>query len=382
MASVQDYVKNYGNISFTEKPFCPEDAVAMCMSFYMPLDKVVSPSFDDEPRQFDEACRALYEYRGGKHKPVGLVLVKGISKLLMNMAEQKRYSEMKVLACTETYNAKPAVQFNSATYFLPDGKIVVLFRGTDDTLAGWKEDLDILASKDGIPSEPLALEYLKEVATRFEGDIIVCGHSKGGYVAQYAVLNTEPEIRERIVEYYNLDGPGMPNYDYISEDVYKEMLPKYRHYIPQSSLIGMMLAHDDDYKVVKSRKLTGPMQHDMLTWCFNGDKLHELPGVTNICKKTDLIFYDLRNNCSDEQISATERALGAVIEGIGQRGLLDVKSHAGSSLKGGKRAYKNLDEETKATLKETMKYAKKAIKKASKEVKSGNYRTVAQRLEK
>ena len=54
---------------------------------------------------------------------------------------------MKVVACTRVYQEKPAVQFEAATFLLPNGKIVVLFKGTDDTLVGWKEDFDILTQK-------------------------------------------------------------------------------------------------------------------------------------------------------------------------------------------------------------------------------------------
>ena len=293
MSFVKDYVDCYGYLSFKDKPFTKEDNVAMCMSFYMPLDKVVSPSFDDEPRPFADVCNDMFALRGNVHKPVGLVLTKGISELLMAMAEQKRYNEMKVVACTDNFCEKPAVQFNACTFLLPDGKIVVLFRGTDDTLTGWKEDLDMLASKEGIPSEHLSVEYLKEVASRFDGEIIVCGHSKGGYVANYAVLNSDKEIRDRVIALYNNDGPGFATYDYLTSDVYKEILPKYHHLIPQSSFIGMMLLHDADYTVIKSTGLVGALQHDLLTWVFDGDKLVECEDITKRAKVSDLAFYDI-----------------------------------------------------------------------------------------
>lgn len=379
MYNVTSYVNDYGNLSFTEKPFCDEDNVALCMSFYMPLDKVVSPSFDKAPVPFDKACNDLFALRGNKHKPVGLVLVKGISKLLMAMAAQKRYSEMQVVACTDTFENKPAVQFNAVTYLLPTSEIVVVFRGTDDTLTGWKEDYDILASPNGIPSEPLSVAYLAEVAKRYDGDIIVCGHSKGAYVAQYAVLNSEKEVRDRVKLLYNNDGPGFATYDYYHNGAYQELLPRYKHFVPENSFIGMMLMHDDDYKAVKSSKLTGPMQHDLLTWKFNGDKLVYSDDTKKMSKIADLTLYKMVKELSPEQITAVDTALTAVIDGIGQRGLLDVKSHVGASLKGGKRGYKELDEETKKLLKATMKDSKRLFKEAKRAVKNGEYSTAAQR---
>lgn len=346
----------------------------------MPFDKVVSPSFDDAPVPFPKACQDLFDYRGGKHKPVGLVLVKGISKLMMACAAQKRYADIQVVACTDHFNEKPAVQFNSATYLLPTGQILVLFRGTDDTLTGWKEDFDILAYDEGVPSQQYGIDYLEEVAGRYDGDIIISGHSKGGFVAQYVAMHSRKEIRDRVIAVYNNDGPGLANYDYLDSGVYEEMKDRYHHLIPESSLIGIMLAHDDDYtKVIKSNRLTGPMQHDMLTWQFSGDKLVTVSEPSKACKIGDLVFYDIRTNYSKEQISTCEKALGAVLAGIGQRGLLDVKAHPVASLKGGKKAWKAIDKADKAILKATMKDAKKSFKTAKKTVKSGGFRTVAER---
>ncbi|MBQ9227676.1 MAG: DUF2974 domain-containing protein [Eubacterium sp.] len=384
MSHVIDYVRNYGHIPFSEKPFCDEDNVAINMSFYMPLDKAVSPSFDDEPVPFSEACQKLFALRGNKHQPVGLVLVKGISQLLMAMAEQKRYSEIKVVACTDNYGKRPAVQFNAATYLLPTGEVLVMFRGTDDTLIGWEEDLNILTA-GGTPSDELSLAYLAEAAKRFDGDLIVCGHSKGGYVAQYAVMNSPKEIRDRVKYLYNNDGPGLASYDYLQGDraVYNELLPRYRHFVPQSSFIGMMLAHDDDYIAVKSSKLTGAMQHDMLTWLFDGDKLRIAKKGTNKKSKiSDLMFHAVRDNITPAQSDAVALVVGEVIEGTGQRGLLDVKRHVGATLKGGKAAWKAIDKGTKKEFKGSMKLMRKSFGKATRAVLAGRYEGVNDRLSK
>lgn len=379
MSFVNDYVDCYGYLSFNDKPFTKEDNVAMCMSYYMPLEQVVSGSFDDDPVPFSDACNKLFELRGNEHKPVGLVLVKAISELLMAMAEQKRYSEMKVVACTDYFNKKPAEQFNAATFLLPNGTNVVLFRGTDDTLAGWKEDLDIVASESGIPSETLSVQYLKDVAEHFDGDIIVCGHSKGGYIAQYAVINSEKEVRDRISALYNNDGPGFASYDYYNSEVYKEILPRYHHLIPESSFIGMMLLHDSDYTVVKSKGLIGPIQHDLLTWIFDGDKLVTCEDTTRRSKVTDLVFYDIVNNFSKEQIDAASDAVEKLFEGTGQKGLLDVKEHLMDALKGGVEAWKNIDENEKKLLAATFREVAGSVGKSVKAVAKDEIPSVDER---
>ena len=379
MATVMDYVKNYGNISFKEKPFTDADNVALCCCFYMPFEEVVSASFDDEPVSFENACSKLFAHRGNKHKPVGLVLVKQISMLMMEMAKQKRFAEIKMLACQSEFATKPAVQFNAATFLLPDGKVLVVFRGTDDTLVGWQEDADIVAY-GGTPSDALSIAYLSEVAKRYDGDIIVCGHSKGGYVAQYALMNSPKEVRDRVVALYNNDGPGLANYDYYSKEAYAEMLPKYKHIIPQSSFIGMMLAHDDDYMIVKSKRFIGAMQHDFLTWKFVGDQLDTAEEITNKSKLSDLVFNDVVGNASDEQRAALGKVLEIMVSGINQHGLLDVKANVFASIKGAKKAWKSIDKDTKTAFKSILKYARQSIKKSRKMIKNGEYQSVRQRL--
>ena len=345
MPNVIDYIEKYGNTSFCDVPFGEADNVALCDMYYMPLELAVSDSFDDEPVPYDVAANKIFDLRGRKHEPVGLVLQKYISEVMMAMADKSRFAEMKVVAAVRIYEKKPAVQFEAATFLLPDGNIVVLFKGTDDTLIGWKEDIDILTKK-GIPSNMLATEYLEKVANKFDGKIIVCGHSKGGFIAQYATLFCKKEIRDRIEKVYNNDGPGFWDYSYLESEAYAEMLPKYRHFVPQSSFIGMMLAHDYDYTVVKSDQVLGPLQHDLYSWQFTGRKLKKVDDLTPMGKLNDGILHDLVDNLTDEQEQVLDEVFDVVIAGINQEGLLGVKDNLIPSLKGGAEAWRSLDKGT------------------------------------
>lgn len=345
MANVIDYINNYGDISFCDVPFDEADNVALCDMYYMPLDEVVSDSFDDEPVPYKDAANRIFDMRGRKHEPVGLVLQKCISEVMMAMADKKRFAEMKVVAAVRVYEKEPAVQFEAATFLLPDNTVVVLFKGTDDTLIGWKEDIDILTKK-GIPSNMLATEYLEKVAKKFDGKIIVCGHSKGGFIAQYATLFCKKEIRDRIECVYNNDGPGFWDYSYLQEKSYAEMLPKYRHFVPQSSFIGMMLAHDNDYTVVKSNQHLGPLQHDLYSWQFDGRRLIKLDELTPVGKLNDGILHDLVDNLTDEQEQVLDEVVDVLLAGVNQKGLLDVKDNLLTSIKGGAEAWRSLDRDT------------------------------------
>ena len=345
MANVMDYIKKYGDISFCNMPFGEADNVALCGMYYMPFDKVVSDSFDDEPVDYKTASDEIFELRGRKHTPVGLVLLKNISEQMVLMSKYKRFQEMKVVAAVRVYEKAPAVQFEAATFLLPDGKIVVLFKGTDDTLTGWKEDFDILTKK-GIPSNRLSIEYLEKAAKNFDGNIIVCGHSKGGFIAQYAALYSSKEVRDRIEVVYNDDGPGFWDYSYLESETYAEMLPKYRHFVPQSSFIGMMLAHDNDYEIIKSNQILGPLQHDLNSWQFSGKKLVRAEELTDMGKMNDGVLRDLVGGLDDESEKVLDTVLDKVLSGVNQTGLLDVKKNFVPALKGGVEAWRSLDRDT------------------------------------
>lgn len=376
---VKDYVDKYCDVSFTERPFCDGDNAAICSISYMTFENVVSDSFDAEPMKFDEMCKRMYIYNGNRHVGVGLVLPKAISVQMMEMAKHKRFAEMKCVGFVEKFSVVPAVQFAAATLLLPDGTAVVVYRGTDDTLVGWKEDTDILTTK-GTPSHKLAVEYLNKAGAKFGGDIIVIGHSKGGNMAQYAALNCEKEIRDRIKLLYNNDGPGFWDYEFMKDESYEELLPKYKHIVPCSSLVGMLLYHDDDYIVVKSKRHLGPLQHDIATWELDGTAFAAIPELTTLGKVTDLTFAEIFGRVNDRSAKEFEKVATAVVEGIGQKGLLGVSKHVASSYKGMKKAWNSFDNETRAIVKGVFAGTVNVAKDSLRTVKEGKFTTVAERI--
>ena len=369
MANVVQYVKQYGYISLDQMSFGAGDDVALCAVFYMPFEEVVSADFSAEPIPFPNACQRLFEKRGREHKPLGLFITKYNSVLMMEMGKMKRYSEMRVAACRSNLDAAPSKQFAAMTFLLPTRQIVIVFRGTDDTMEGWAEDIDMVNSTDGVPSSKDALSYLREAAARFEGDIILCGHSKGGYNALYAALHADDPIKKRITAVYNNDGPGFADGSYLSSDAYKELLGKYHHYIPQSSFFGMMLHHDDDYQIVKSNKPLGAFQHDLLTWQFVGSRLMPAKKTTFESRFNHAFFHALKEEVTDDEVAAVDEAARKLMEQSESTRLLHYKTHSVDSLKHAFDAVKLLDKETKKALKTVIKKsfvsAKKAIKDKS-----------------
>lgn len=141
-------------------------------------------------------------------------------------------------------------QFSAITFFLPDDTIYVAFRGTDDTLVGWKEDLNMSYS-EYIPAQEDAVKYLEDIARRNKLPLIVGGHSKGGNLAIYASAFCKESIKSRIMRIYNNDGPGFSK-NVVENKKYKNIVEKIYTYIPQTSIIGRLLNHEGKATIIKS----------------------------------------------------------------------------------------------------------------------------------
>lgn len=172
-------------------------------------------------------------------------------------------------------------QFGALTFKIKEGLYYIVFRGTDNSVTGWKEDLN-LSYRDVIPAQEDALAYARKVMDQYEGRFCLGGHSKGGNLAVYTAMNLPDEYQERLVAIYNHDGPGFAKHVYESEK-YKKIRPMIHKTIPESSIVGLLWEEDDNYKVVKSKTI-GPWQHITYTWIVEDDKLLEIEDVDRFAK--------------------------------------------------------------------------------------------------
>ena len=371
MAGTKEYIAEFGSKSFEELPFSDSDALTLCEMFYMPLEQTVSSSFDDEPVEFSKAANELYALRNYKHKKLGLMITKNASVNMVAMAATQRYCDMKIYAVNEVYSFQPAIQYCAGTFILPDGTLVVIFRGTDDTIAGWKEDLDLFVKKNP-PAYELALNYIEKLASHKDGNFIICGHSKGGNIALHTALKCSDEVRHRIKGIYNCDGPGYHDFGIFHLGTYDEILPVYKHYVPSSSMIGMLLAHDYDYKAVKSSRLTGAFQHDIGTWQIDDGEIVTLPDVNKMAKLTDAAISRVCSFATDEVTTAIDNITTLVIGGIGQETLTETAKHIASSIKGISEAIKEISPVDKDIIKEAFKGSGKFLVETVKDIKNSN----------
>ena len=154
-------------------------------------------------------------------------------------------------------------QFSALTVRIPDGPCYITFRGTDDNIYSWKENFH-MAVMDAIPAQTDALHYLQWAMDAYNGNFIVCGHSKGGNLAMYASSMLPPAMQDRITSVYSFDGPGFQD-AFLKKEGYLRILPKLHSLIPQNSLVGVLLSTGKEPEVVTSSSF-GVRAHNGFTW--------------------------------------------------------------------------------------------------------------------
>ena len=166
------------------------------------------------------------------------------------------------------------------TYRLDLDTYLIVFRGTDDSIIGWKEDFHMTYMKE-IPAQKQALEYLEEFFTQHpKQKVIVAGHSKGGNLAVYATSQIQPELQEKVSAVYTYDAPGLQVH--LTETTgYQDVIPKIHRFVPQGSVIGMMLEVPDTPIVVKSTALGGIAQHKTFSWQTEGTHFVQLEEISS-----------------------------------------------------------------------------------------------------
>lgn len=273
MGTVLDYLKEYGDYTLTEKPFNEVDSLILSQFSYLKFDEML-PEEQEAVKDVMLSAPATISLEGlFRHEKYDSLYGderyrRDNTALFLGMYGSRRFHDLKIMNYVNRIDLDTEMQFSAATFVLPDGMIYVAFRGTDETIVGWKEDLN-LAFSEPVPGQRMSVEYLNRAAETFAGDFSVGGHSKGGNLAVYASMNCREEVRERIVTIYDHDGPGFRP-EVKAQGAYDRIADRIRKTVPRSSLVGMLLYSEGGYKVVESRTV-GLAQHNPYTWLVRED---------------------------------------------------------------------------------------------------------------
>ena len=296
MSDLFDYLQWRGDLSFAQDPPNAVDALIFSGLSYIRFGDSIMEKTNPQV-SFSAAAGEIVNPEdnvAGKYRPqVKLAdaagdffaledyesrcLLKRDLELLRLAAATRRFGEARLFACRDVLLEEEGTQFAAATFLLDDGSAFVAFRGTDTSMVGWQEDFN-MSFMQVVPAQLQALDYVRQVDGELWMPLRLGGHSKGGNLAVFAAARSSPAVQSRILEVYNHDGPGFN--EYLMGDVgYQVMVPKIRTYVPQSSVIGLLLEHEEPYTVIRS-KTVGLLQHDYYSWEVRGPGFVPMEEVT------------------------------------------------------------------------------------------------------
>lgn len=382
MANMLDYLDWRGDVPFSADPFNDVDSLVLSEAAYVDYEGIV-PGLEEEAAadslrmgaipvvRIADVVRRFWKLHSEAEILNSGTLYKLAPYVLDKLCSGARFGDMLVGGYVNTVSQEKNEQMSAITFFLSDGSAFTAFRGTDDTLIGWKEDFTFSFMKE-TEGQKSAVEYLnrlygrrpdagaKEGTAAEAGDvqekadfpIRVGGHSKGGNFAVFAAAFCDKEVRDRIVRVHTNDGPGFLE-EVTEAEEYLEIMPRVNSVIPEESLFGVLLNSRYYHKTVKSSE-KGIWQHDALSWQIMRNRFEEADDLSegSILMKRAIEAW-VYGMTPEERRDAVDSVF-TLLEDTGMENVSEIAAEQFRSIPELLRAYKNLDASEKHKLHETL----------------------------
>jgi hypothetical protein len=326
MGTLSDYIKWRGDLEFWQDGFNTIDNMVLSCISYVPLDGVFE-KYGAEVIDIKDVNQIYFEHFHDEKKFREGSILRDAPITLKNIADTNRYRHVKIRNYVSKLELNKTLQFAAMEFLLPDGTSYVAFRGTDDSIVGWKEDF--MLALEEVEAERQAVAFLNSIASENDRMLRVGGHSKGGHLAMYATAMCDANIRERILNVYSNDGPGFME-KVAKSKAMKDICPKLISIIPEESIVGLLMEPVGEPIVVKSTALA-VAQHNLATWCIEGKQLITTEDVSKAAKFVDQKLKENIYKMSDEELNEFVDNLFSIFEATGAITLSEVKK---SGLKG------------------------------------------------
>ncbi|MDO4493078.1 MAG: DUF2974 domain-containing protein [Clostridia bacterium] len=316
MPNAIDYIAWRGDLSFDISPLNEADILLFTfvgtpdLTGFVPADAGAVP--------LPEALDAYY----AAHPETGQLGLIGSTYTLTAMERMRhaeRYSGVLLTMFANKVIPEITEQFSALT-LRSNGLNFVTFRGTDDSLTGWKENF-LLACRTTMEAQNDAVRYLTRVANAFDGPIVVTGHSKGGNLGVWAAVNAAPEIRERIVSIVSYDGPGF-NADLFGKPEYAELESRITTVVPESSVVGMILRNAGALRIVRTNTM-GITGHDAFTWEMDRRGLLPAEDLSETSRAFHKTLEDVFSRMNEEELCKLVDGIFEVLDASGAANLSD-----------------------------------------------------------
>lgn len=271
--TIIDYINRIGSETLADSPFNEVDSLILSQFSYLKFDCFV-PGIGSELKPI--TLKDIYESEQYDSLYADERYRKNNTALFEAMMNSKRFGGIKLSNFINIIEVDKETQFAAVVIEFDEGMVYVAFRGTDENLVSWKEDLNMALLRP-IPGQIRSVKYLNRVSDYLPEHFCVGGHSKGGNLAVYSSMFCDKQVQDRIEVIYNHDGPGMRE-ELINDESYAAIHDRIRMTVPRSSLVGMLLLNHDTYSVVESKNI-GIMQHDPFGWKVDGYSFKYADGI-------------------------------------------------------------------------------------------------------
>ena len=345
LSNLFDYLTWRDDLTLAQSPFNEVDGAILARVSYFPFD-LISLS-EESAITLGEAAVAFLSVPDMQQK----VLFREDYPLMEALAESPRFKDMKLLSYRNTFDTENEIQFSAVTLQLAEELYYVSFRGTDNTLIGWKENFN-MGFDSPVPAQLLAVDYLRALADRLPGQFLLGGHSKGGNLAVYAGAFCDEELQSRVTEVYNFDGPGF-DAKLMGQPGYDAVCGRVHTLIPQSSVVEMLLEHEEEYTIVHSTQM-GLLQHDIYSWEVERDRFIHLETVTDGSLFVDRTVKDWVAGMDYDRREAFVEAVYGVLSETNARTLREMNENRVGSTLAVLRSLKEMDEPTRKLVSEVV----------------------------
>lgn len=348
MSGILDYIDWRGDVSFEVSPFNEVDAIILCQLEYNKLNSLVPESFTPKGPTLCEIANSFFVAPDVEdRKDIGSLINPDTIELLKAAGKSRRFGMLRVCGYREVLDFSKDEQFAAVTFSYKSKKQnwnAVIFRGTDDYLVGWKEDFNL--SYKVIPAQEDSVEYLNSASKILSGGFYLAGHSKGGNLSIFAAVNANASTKKKILDIYNFDGPGFSEEFFESKD-YLEIETREHTFVPQNSLVGMLLYHADGYVTVESSESTGIKQHDPFTWQVLGTHFVERPDITEQSKFISKTICEWLKVLPTEQKQVFVETLFGILEGTDAKTNAELSANPLESMKKVLKVTTHINQDTK-----------------------------------
>lgn len=351
MADLFDYLTWRSDLDFHQSPFNPVDNLIFSQIAYMPMDGIVPGQDDNGGISVRLAAEILNRNFQDKKIHKSSFIFKEDPAFIEALCSSNRFGNCRLSGYVNHIDTDREVQFSAVCISIDDDSCFIAFRGTDFTLVGWKEDFN-MSFKDVVPSQIEAVDYLEKMASKIKCPLRLGGHSKGGNLAVYAAANCQKKIQNRITEIYTNDSPGF-NEILINSEGFLAVKDRVRSFIPQSSVVGMLLDHGYDDAVIKSSQF-GLLQHVLYSWEITHNDMVYVDNVDTSSRFVDKTLKEWINNLDKKHREQFLNAFFSVLNASGAKSFPELEKSWFKAVGLMLKSIGNTDESTKLLIKKSL----------------------------